>query len=455
MNVGRFLVAVILLFSCGAEEPGAKRLAFPGADGYGRFASGGRGGRVIEVTSLEDSGPGTLRQAVTESGPRTIVFRISGTIALKSDLLITSGDLTIAGQTAPGGGICLKDYPTVITARNVIVQHMRFRMGDEHHQVADALCAMNSENVIIDHCSMSWGNDEVGTFYDNSDFTLQWCIISESLYNSVHPKGPHGFGGIWGGERSSFHHNLLAHHSSRNPRFQGGRNPRTKETELVDFRNNVIYNWGYQCAYGGEGGRQNVVANYFKPGPASRNPKTFLEPSDALGRWYVAENVLEGSPEISADNWSRGVSSEHGTQVRSEVPFPHLINSTEPALAAYERVLREGGATLPRRDDVDARIVRETSTGTATFGDPSFERDHPKKNSKGPLGIIDRQATVGGWPELGGGEAPIDSDKDGLPDDWEKAEGLDPANPADGRLITASGYSNLERYLHSLDPRTP
>ncbi len=425
-------------------------LAFPGADGFGKFASGGRGGRVVEVTSLADTGPGTLRDAVGQEGPRTVVFRVSGTIELESDLVIDHGDLTIAGQTAPGDGICVRNYPTLLSADNVIIQHMRFRLGDERRQVADALCAMGCENVIIDHCSMSWGIDEVGSFYDNVNFTLQWSIISESLYNSYHFKGPHGFGGIWGGERATFHHNLLAHHSSRNPRFQGGRGLKTRTTELVDFRNNVVYNWGYQCAYGGELGKQNVVANYFQPGPASLHPQWFLEPYDSLGKWFVQDNLVIGSPQVSESNW-QGVNSDHSlASIRVEHPFHFVVDSTQSPAESYHAVLCLAGATRPKRDTVDRRIVDETRNGWASFGDSSYARDHKHSASGKPLGIIDSQRSVGGWPELKTAPPLPDADHDGMPDAWERAHQLDPENPLDGSTILPSGYSNLEQYIHTL-----
>lgn len=436
------------------EEP-RDVLAFPTAEGYGRFTTGGRGGRVFIVDSLEDdkNKPGTFRYAVEQSGPRTIVFEVSGNIELKSTLKITNGDLTIAGQTAPGDGICIKNYPVQIDADNVIIRFLRFRLGDEMQEEADAFWGRRRKNIIIDHCSMSWSVDETASFYDNTFFTMQWCIISESLYNSVHGKGKHGYGGIWGGKGATFHHNLLAHHSSRNPRFCGSRYHGNPEAEGVDFRNNVIYNWGSNSAYGGEGGYYNIVANYYKPGPATKsNVKSrIVNPSapasdnqyPAIGKWYVAGNYMEGNAGVTADNWA-GVHPDSGISKQSihlASPFPAAPVKTQTAQEAYELVLANAGAIKPRRDNVDSRIVEEVRNGTATYGG----------TYGAGLGIIDTQATVGGWPVLQSGTAPADSDRDGMPDEWELKHGLNPNDPADRNGdFNGDGYTNLEKYLNEL-----
>jgi hypothetical protein len=426
------LLSLALPAPFGADVSG-QTLAFPGAEGYGKFTTGGRGGRVLEVTNLNDRGPGSLREALTAKGPRTVVFRLSGTIALASDLVVTHGDLTVAGQTAPGDGICIRNYPTVVSADNVTLRYLRFRPGDTQRTENDALTVIGQKNVIIDHCSMSWAIDEVGSFYDNTNFTLQWCILSESLNSSFHRKGEHGYGGIWGGSSASFHHNLLAHHTSRNPRFNGGRTRPDPGTERVDFRNNVVYNWGSRCMYGGEMGKQNIVANYFKPGPASKHRGRFLELDDDSGQWYVAENVVEGQPHVSADNWA-GVVAKAGTSGRQDEPFPCVAHGTEEPAKAFAAVLEHAGAVLPRRDPVDRRVVAEAAAGETASG----------------TGIIDSQDEVGGWPLLRSCSPPDDTDHDGIPDDWERRKGLLPHNPDDGRAITGTGYTNLEMYLNQI-----
>jgi hypothetical protein len=440
------LISSLLLF----QILFAHALAFPGAEGFGRHATGGRGGSVFQVTTLNDSGPNSLRAAIETGGPRTVVFRVSGTIQLQSPLVIEEGNLTIAGQTAPGDGICIRDFPVLVAADNVIVRYLRFRLGDAAHSVADALsAAVDGErvygNIIIDHCSISWGIDECSSFYDVADFTMQWCFITESLNRSYHPKGDHGYGGIWGGLRSSFHHNLFAHHSSRTPRFHGLRGTTLRDSSLVDFRNNVIYNWGFNSAYGGEHGNHNIVANYYKHGPAT-NPTVrsrILQPGDSLSKWHISGNHVWSDPDASVDNWVKGVQgvfADAQRRNRQDASFQFDSVKTHSAEDAFELVLEHGGASFPERDAVDSRIVHEVRTGTATFG--GFWGSH--------TGIIDSQADVGGWPILRSSSPPVDTDADGIPDEWELKNGLDPHDATDGAILRNDGYSNLEHYINSL-----
>ena len=309
----------------------AQQLAFPEAEGGGRFAIGGRGGAVYEVTNVNDAGAGSLRDALSV-GNRTIVFRVSGEIKLASRLIIKQSNITIAGQTAPGDGICISGNTLNIQASDVIIRHLRCRLGDANPVEDDAMnCwAGNFQNIIIDHCSMSWSIDETGSFYDIKNFTLQWCLLSESLYNSVHMKGLHGYAGIWGGGNATFHHNLLAHHTSRTPRFQGTRYTTQLYPDVVDFRNNVIYNWGsINSGYGGEGGTYNMVNNYYKAGPATPGSLTtsstsnkrnrifnytsfYLNGTDTVwgGKFYIDGNYVNGFADVTTDNWAKGIQKD-------------------------------------------------------------------------------------------------------------------------------------------------
>jgi pectate lyase len=455
------------LIACQKQDPVApdapvkvieNALAFPGADGFGKNVTGGRGGKVIYVTNLNDSGSGSLRAALTTTGARYILFKVSGNIDLKSPLTIIQGDVTIAGQTAPGDGICVRNHPVEVYSNNVIIRFMRFRMGDTGAAEADALGGRYFKNWVIDHCSMSWSTDECASFYGNENFTMQWCIISESLRNSIHMKGIHGYGGIWGGKNATFHHNLLAHHDSRNPRFD---HPDVYSSPAVaasmrgtvDFRNNVVYNWGNDATYGGELGTFNMVANYYKPGPASLNKRRFLnayqqatvgKPIYGFGKFFVDGNYMDGAADITANNWL-GVEAKNGTlsdkdalKLSSPLTFVALT-SVHTAPQAYEAVLNFAGASL-KRDAVDKRIVSETRAGTFSG-----------IGSKGSLnGLIDSQSDVGGWPALASEPAPLDSDGDGMPDDWELSMKLDPSTARPNAKDLSTAYDNLEVYLNSL-----
>nr|WP_236252976.1 pectate lyase [Echinicola sp. 20G] len=414
-------------------------LAFPGADGFGKYTTGGRGGKVLVVHNLNDDGPGSLREAIRKKYPRIIVFAVSGNIKLESSLDINYGDLTIAGQSAPGEGITLQNYPIKIKGDNVIIRYIRSRLGDLEKVQDDAMSCIRNKDVIIDHCSLSWATDECGSFYDNENFTLQWSIISESLNESVHAKGDHGYGGIWGGMRATFHHNLLASHNSRLPRFNGARYHKMPEKEMVDFRNNVIYNWKSNSSYAGEEGHHNIIGNYYKAGPATKsNQSRIVEPYAPFGQFYLEGNVMTASEEVSKDN-SKGVDGvEDLSKVLVTEPFPFVMaNDQEKAEVAYEEVLTKVGASL-NRDQVDRRVVNEVRSGVSTFG-------------KQGNGIIDSQSDVGGWPLLKSKKAPKDSDQDGMPDVWEKEHHLNP-NSADDSVgfDLDKQYTNIEIYLNEL-----
>ena len=434
--------------------------AFPGAEGAGAVTVGGRGGRVIAVTSLADSGPGSLRAALETGGPRTIVFRVSGIITLESILRIEHPYVTVAGQTAPGDGICIRGHTIEINAPEVIIRYLRFRRGNLTSR-DDALTARSSPGrIIIDHCSFSWGLDENvsiyrymkprpdGTWEKNpiENVTIQWSISSEAL-----DLNNHAFGATWGGRNVSFHHNLFAHNTARNPSIGWG--------DHVDFRNNVLFNWSHRTIDGGDStSLVNIVGNTFKPGPATREgelqyriakPEAFrtFHERPGQGQWYVARNTVVGHPAVTADNWTGGVQfgRDDDPQVAELVaagrrarPAPAAAITEQPAEEAYELVLREAGAVRPRRDPVDTRIVTEVRTGRPTFGH----------------GIIQTPDDVGGYPAYASVPAPVDTDHDGMPDAWERRYGLNPGNPADGAAdADRDGYTNLEEFLNVTNPQ--
>lgn len=478
-----FFCAILMIYSCIAckktavksdidipkgEEPAENKpvqvietaYAFPGAEGYGKVTTGGRGGKVIKVTNLNDTGTGSLRAALAETGARIIVFDVSGNIKLKSRLQIKNGNVTIAGQTAPGDGICIQDYEMNVDADNVIIRFIRFRMGDLTRNEQDALWGRYHQNIIIDHCSMSWSIDECSSFYANKNFTMQWCILSESLNKSFHEKDDHGYGAIWGGSNVSFHHNLLAHHNSRNARFDGGNRTGTGTslfgTDKVDYRNNVIYNWGSNSAYGGENGEYNIVDNYYKAGPGTTTSKRsrILEISmeadiakygPGFGKFYVANNYVDGNISVSQNNWCGGVDKGSGLGdanyaiAKTTTPFPSETLPAHTAVQAYDAVLLFGGASY-KRDAVDIRIMKEVKEGTVTYNG----------SKTGKKGIIDSQTDVGSWPELNQSAVLADSDNDGMPDSWEIKNKLDPAKANSNTKDLSSAYDNLEVYINSL-----
>lgn len=506
----------------------AQAPAFPGAEGHGRYVTGGRGGRVVHVTNLNDSGTGSFREAV-KSGKRIIVFDVAGVIALKSDLKI-GDNITILGQTAPSPGITLRYY-TVQPGNNNIIRFLRIRRGEEKNinDGADATWQRNKTGIIFDHCSFSWSIDEVASFYDNNNFTMQWCTVAESLTNPGHSKGAHGYGGIWGGKLASFHHNFIGHLMNRGPRFNGSRYgwtgytsnknystyqwKNTVQAENVDFRNCVMYNAQGTC-YGGPGGGQiNIVNNYYKAGPSqsltsktlngikvsvstgkergsqeritlvtlsnkSNSDEDHPELYDMTSRYFINGNTTEttkGSVTKNQDwkdiSYDKGIPSQNGeyyspdaknfygdnvahvtisgkscVKIKMDAPAPTGEVTTHSAAEAFSKVLTYSGASL-YRDEIDARYMEEAKTGTAKY---------KGSITKSP-GIIDKVSDVNGYTEANFGTATrpadFDTDKDGIPDAWEIANGLDPNDASDAltySLDSKGYYTNLEVYANSL-----
>jgi len=430
--------------------------AFPGAEGFGAFTPGGRGGKVCLVTTLADYDPndepavrGSLREAVEMSGPRIIVFRVAGNIKLNAALVVSNPYVTIAGQTAPGDGICLTTYTVVIATHDVIVRYVRMRLGDEVGAESGTLDIYDGQNVIVDHCSVSWSIDEVlsVTRPETRNVTVQWCIIAEGLNRSFHPKGEHGHGSLLrsfdGG--MTFHHNVYAHNHSRNPR--PGSYPDAPGL-ILDFRNNVIYDWGQNAGYSGEHRlRLNYVNNYLRPGRSTR--ETQRRYAFSVGgiktSVFLAGNRLRGFPEADEDNWRMmrpsgdmremgGWGDELEAAVGREQPFPAPPIALQSAEEAYGSILPHVGATLPARDAADRRLMREIRTGRGR--------------------IIDSQEDVGGWPRLRTAAPAKDADLDGMPDRWERRHNLDAQDAADSSAdADGDGYTNIEEYLNDTDPR--
>ena len=503
--------------------------AFPGAEGHGRYVTGGRGGKVIHVTNLNDKGTGSFRAAVTGNSKKIIVFDVAGVIPLASDLTI-GANTTILGQTAPSPGITLRYY-TVRPEDNCIIRFIRLRRGQEKdiNDGADATWQRNKTGIIFDHCSFSWSIDEVASFYDNNNFTMQWCTVAESLTNPGHSKGAHGYGGIWGGKLASFHHNFVGHLMNRGPRFNGARYGWTGYTsnkdydtykwenpvqaENVDFRNCVMYNAQGTC-YGGPGGGQiNIVNNYYKAGPShslksktlngikvsvssgnergsqdritqvtvsssGNSDKKHPEYYEMTSRYFISGNTTETTKGTITKNqdW-KGVVYDKGTytyngeiysadkknfygdavahqtidgvscvKIKMDNPAPTGEVTTHSAAEAFSKVLAYGGASL-YRDEIDARYMEEAKTGTAQY----------KGSITQSPGIIDKVSDVNGYTESTFGTAShpadFDTDKDGIPDAWELANGLNPNDDSDALTYSLDGkgyYTNLEVYANSL-----
>ena len=453
-----------------------RSLAFPTAEGYGRFARGGRDGRIIEVTNLKDSGPGSYRAAVEAEGPRTIIFRVSGIIHLRSPCAVHNPYCTIAGQTAPGDGICLADYGAgAYGTHDVIIRYMRFRVGDGAHRAMDGAGLGGCDNCIMDHCSISWSSDEGTSSRGAKNITSQRNIVAEALHHGPHYRASdrtkletHAFAASISGNIGSYHHNLLADCTDRNWSLAGGLTQSGKYAGYLDIRNNVVYNWTARTTDGGVKAL-NYVNNYYKPHAPNPFVKWLLKldkinPAWGTESYYMNGNVLEGFVD-ETNNWSAfenswlGASnriSEADVRVDNEI-FPSYVK-TQTARVAFTNVLADVGANFPKSDAVDLHIIKDVRDGTAEFigtRGPTYG-DKPSTNF---VGIIDTQtddkSALGAknfpWPDYQTYNVPVDSDHDGIPDDWERAHGLNPNDASDANKdLNGDGYTNLEKYLNSL-----
>jgi hypothetical protein len=440
-----------------------RRLAFPTAEGYGRFARGGRGGRVIEVTNLNESGAGSLRNAIeVEKGPRTIVFRVGGVIPLNDKLIVPAdgGDVYVAGQTAPGDGICVTRYAFGMLADDVIIRHVRTRVGDYCKEAMDGMGMGSSDNSIIDHCSMSWTIDEGHSSRGARNITFQRNIISEALNDSYHYNAddrtktePHSFAASIGGRYGSYLHNLLAHCTGRNWSLAGGMEQDAKTyAGYCEIVNNVVYNWRDRTTDGGV--RQcNFAGNYYKAGPSTTLMQLVSIDGDELNtgdmqRAYIAGNKMVNASggvalNPSSDNWSKCISKFNTVaDVKSNSPLFPISITPLAADEAYADVLGNVGATKPKQDPIDTRILKEVKNGSYTYSG----------SKAGLKGIIDAQTDAGGYPTMANGAAPADADRDGMPDAWETVHGLNPADAEDrnNTNLSPDNYTNLEMYLNEL-----
>ncbi len=492
-----YLIMAMLMAVCVMAQE-SEIIAFPGAEGWGRHATGGRGGRVVFVTNTDDYTSsetpieGSFRAAMHSEGndPITVVFRTSGRIDLKEVLKVTRGNITIAGQTAPGDGICISGRRIYFSGENYIIRYLRFRAGDGNASNESSLDIENARNVIVDHCSMSWSVEENVTMYDNKYTTMQWCILSEPLYKNCHNKGNRGYGAQWGGEYSTYHHNLIAHCVSRAPRLNGVRD----DSEGHDYQvtqevvNNVIYNWGKkEAVYGGElySSREGAYChnilrnNYYKPGPAtwkiqerwfarlSYSSSSNHAGEGKYGLWYIDGNYMEPQPDrqnpqndklkgdytaINNDNWynSNTTNSARALDLQSaqysadsiyqrlyELPETSSGVTITSATEAYEAVLLKAGCRLPCLDMVDYRIIEEAAGNIAPAYGTSYGQG---------TGIIDSQEDVGGYPLYKTTTAPADANNNGMADDWEALKGVNDPNGYD----LSDSYTNIEMYFEDI-----
>jgi hypothetical protein len=471
------------------DLPQAPIPAFPGAEGGGMYSFGGRGGKVFVVTSLEDSGPGTFREALEAGGPRIVVFNVAGIIKLKDRIRVRAPYITINGSSAPGDGVCIAGDTVELETHDVIIRQMRFRRGNTWvGDRNDSLGGNPIGNIMIDHVSASWGLDENMSMYRHmyqppeGGRELKLPTVNITIQNSIFSEGlntyNHAFGSTIGGYNSTFHHNLWACNS--------GRNPSVGMIYDFTFANNVVFNWHHRTVDGGDQRSfYNIINNYFKPGPAtplsqpighrilkpeSRRAKP---PVDDYGKAYVAGNIVDGNERVTADNWDGGVQVESIAdpttilpKIKSEKPYPTAFLKIQPAQEAYEQVLASAGATRPKRDAVDERVVEMVRTGKASTKPGGKSPDELRKvgYAKNVIegiehsvenGIITDVSQVGGYPEYRG-EPYADADHDGMPDDWEVKHGLDPKDAADAAGdLNGDGYTNIEDFLNGLDPKAP
>ena len=471
-----FLLFLTTLLSVSVSSQSQPLKAFPTAEGFGKFASGGRGGKVVEVTNLNDSGEGSLRWALTEAGREhaTIVFRVSGIITLEKDIRAKLYHVTIAGQTAPGDGILYRGGKLNLGgSKNVIMRNLRGRIGlrgDKDFIKGGSIGIENADTIIIDHCCFGWSGEENMTIYDNHFTTVQWCIVHEGLYNAGHQKGNRSYACQWGGSPASFHHNLLAHNYNRSARLNGATNHNQDRNVFMEYQNNVNYNWGKpNSCYGGENEAGegsthecNFVGNYYKPGPATPANSYFMQLSKARkgktltgpSLWFFSGNKMEGNKAVTKDNWL-AVDNQTGFELKdmqsSKTVYPSKFHPAsnafdydvyktpvESADKAYKRVLAKAGTV--RRDAVERRVVDEVKNGMARY-----------RGTQGSAGFIDSPADAEGWPVYAQVAPVVDNDHDGMDDAWELKNGLDPNNPDDrNKVFSKEGYTALEVYLNAL-----
>lgn len=482
----------------------AKIPAFPGAEGGGMFTFGGRGGRVLTVTNLNDSGPGSFRWACEQGGARIVVFNVSGIIHLKSPISVQAPYITIAGQTAPGEGVSIADETFNINTHDVIVRHMRFRRGKTSVWSRDDAFGGNPVgNIMIDHCSCEWGLDENISFYrhmfdlGDGKGRIKTPTVNVTIQNTISAKAldnwNHSFGSTIGGENTTFIRNLWASNTGRNPSIGWG--------GVFNFINNVVFNWEHRTADGGDYATMgNFINNYYKPGPITPRNKPIafrivapesrsirMLPYRQFGRIYAAGNIMEGYPEVTCDNWNGGIQliDKDGTPGNAEET--ELMHATEPfemaplqimgSEQAFHWVLENAGATLPCRDILDQRVIEEVRTGV-----PYYVKDYEKRVKDNPwgdmwgldpvsqnaeglfkyrrlpndsykLGIITDPRQMGGYPDYKSWQPYVDTDRDGMPDEWERQYGLNPNDPSDANGdLNGDGYTNIEKYINGIDP---